>query len=290
MCTILGVAPSTIRLYEKYLPAIPWDIEDNGYRGFYTENIMHLMDCRAMVKEGMSVQEAFDVSLARSVPAKEEALDRQHDRLTEQMRRLTDLLTAVDEQRALVAKISVLLDGYEVVDMPAFFHFPFFSYRLIPGLHDLVSQWAGAIPFVSYATHYALADYLAGKCPIEKTGGGGFIVPLRFSHLVATGSPHVQLVPAQRCVAAVIAVQGVPRLAGSEKFSDGLPRNEEVFRRTVQRMGDCLAQEGCALRGNIYMRVIHAEYPAILPGEDRAEAGCCYSYVWTPLIEEGPAL
>lgn len=289
VCAILGIAPSTIRLYEKCLPAIPWAIEDNGYRGFLTENIMYLMDCRVMMKDGMPMQEAFDVSMAKSIAAKEEALERQRHRLTEEVRRLSDLMVAVDEQQALVAKISSLAGGYEVVEMPAFFHFVFFNDRILPGLHGLVSRWAAAIPFVSFATHYDIVDYLAGTCPLEETGHAGFMVPLRFSHMVDTSSSCVRLVPAQRCLATVVMVEGVPRIPGAEKLSGGLPRNEEVFSLVVHKLGTCLADEGYSLRGDIYMRLIHAEFPDELPVEANGGKGACYFYVWTPLIEEGSA-
>lgn len=150
VCTILGIAPSTIRLYEKCLPAVPWSVEDNGYRGFYFENILHLADCRTMVKYGMSLQEAFGVSLAKSLEAKEGALDRQRDRLVEEVRHLNDLLLVIDEQRALMAKISTLIEGYEVVDMPAFFHFPSRAIVFIRVCTSLCPT--GLLPFRSWSS------------------------------------------------------------------------------------------------------------------------------------------
>ena len=290
VCTILGIAPSTIRLYEKCLPAVPWSVEDNGYRGFYFENILHLADCRTMVKYGMSLQESFDVSLAKSLEAKEGALDRQRDRLVEEVRHLNDLLLVIDEQRALMAKISTLIEGYEVVDMPAFFHFPFAGNRIYPGLHELVSNWAAAIPFVEFTPHYGIAEYLAGRCSLDRTGHAGFAVSLRFSHLVDTSAPSVQLVPAQRCVGAVVVTEGIARPDGVESFAGGLPRDEGMFARTTRRLKEALAREGYGLRGNIYTRLVHAEYPAVLPGEEPEREGVCYFYVWTPLLEEGPSL
>lgn len=290
VCTMLGIAPSTIRLYEKYLPSVPWSIEENGYRAFYFENILHLMDCRALAKYGVSVQDAFDVSVAQSVGAKVEALDCQRECLAEEVRRLSDLLLALDEHRALVAKIPALLDGSEVVEVPSFFHFPFAGNRIFPDLHDLVANWAAAIPFVAFTPHYSIADYLAGRCPLERTGYAGFTVPLRFSHLVETRSPHVQLVPAQRCLATVVATQGIARPTGSESFAGGWPRDEDIFARISRRLKELLAQEGYRLRGDIYTRLIHAEYPDVLPGEESGKPGSCYFYVWTPLLEEGPSL
>lgn len=287
VCAILGIAPSTIRLYEKYLPSASWAVGENGYRGFYFENILHLMDCRVMVKYGVPLQDALQVSMSKSVEAKKDVLDQQREHLSEELRRLSDLMLVLDEQRELVGKIPDLLVAFEMVDMDAFLHFPCVSRNILPGLRDLVSQWAAAIPFAAFTPYYNVSDYAAGRCSVRELARAGFTIPLRFAHRVPTDSESVTFVPAQRCLATVVSMTGVAQSEEAAEFTGGLPFDGDMFERTSAKLAAMLSSIGFELRGNIYTRLIHAEYPDA--DEACGSVPSFYFYVWTPLLEEGPA-
>lgn len=111
LCAVLGVAPSTIRLYEKYLPKDPWARGQNNYRGFHFENMLCLLTARLLGSYGISMKESVEVILAGDLTSMDCELGQRVSPLAEERRRASDLIESLDRDRALLAKVPYLLEA-----------------------------------------------------------------------------------------------------------------------------------------------------------------------------------
>lgn len=143
LCAVLGVAPSTIRLYEKYLPKDPWARGQNNYRGFHFENMLCLLTARLLGSYGISMKESVEVILAGDLTSMDCELGQRVSPLAEERRRASDLIESLDRDRALLAKVPYLLEAYEVIDIPSFF---LSGKRLDQGLFGATAFGAHLVP------------------------------------------------------------------------------------------------------------------------------------------------
>lgn len=285
ICTVLNVTPTTIRLYEKYLPEVPWYVGENGYRGFYFENLTHLFNCRSVAKYGASLRESFDGSIGGCWEAEDDILAKQREVLARQARMTNDLIESLDETRLLMGKIPVLQGSFEEVSLPAFLHLDFGSHLtdLSQDTRDIVSNWAQAIPFVHFTPYYQI-ERIGDEADSEAMPArSGFSIALSYAHMVDTSHPFVLFRPASRALATIFSVNGVAHPPGSSSFAGGLPFDEPRYKMTRALFEEGLRERGLKLTGNIYTRLIYSAYPGKYRSDGKESNAIDYFYAWTPL-------
>ena len=279
LCAVLGVAPSTIRLYEKYLPKDPWARGQNNYRGFHFENMLCLLTARLLGSYGISMKESVEVILAGDLTSMDCELGQRVSPLAEERRRASDLIESLDRDRALLAKVPYLLEAYEVIDIPSFFYLESAWTKASSEQQRLVRTWSREIPFVHYTPHYHVEGLGDGAEPSPDLPRSGFSVPTRFTDYVDLASPHVRFVPSFKAVALVIRVDGIFS-ESSERDKGTMPFNEPLCVRALDMVSSALSREGSELTGNIYTQLLFANLPLRADGSDAVQ----YYYVFSPLV------
>ena len=293
VCSTLGVTATTIRLYEKYLRSIPWHIEDNGYRGFYFENLLFLLDKRALTQYGIPIKEAFDVNDSES---EKTLLATQKKILETNYARIGNLIESISEDCALLDRIPHLMGSYEIVEIPAFLYLDLEKNGEWTEKRELQLTWSNAIPFAHYTPHYHTSMLHGEKInPMEVSLDNtlekhlsdmhiarlGWSISPRFSHLVETNSPFVRLVPKCKCLATVVTMDGISHPPSSETFKGMLPFDFATFKKIFGTMRNCLQAENATLTGDIFTRLIDSHYEE---KRGHPEDECRqFFYAWTPL-------
>ena len=261
LCAVLGVAPSTIRLYEKYLPKDPWARGQNNYRGFHFENMLCLLTARLLGSYGISMKESVEVILAGDLTSMDCELGQRVSPLAEERRR------------------AYLLEAYEVIDIPSFFYLESAWTKASSEQQRLVRTWSREIPFVHYTPHYHVEGLGDGAEPSPDLPRSGFSVPTRFADYVDLASLHVRFVPSFKAVALVIRVDGIFS-ESSERDKGTMPFNEPLYVRVLDMVSSALSREGSELTGNIYTQLLYANLPLRADGSDAVQ----YYYVFSPLV------
>lgn len=281
-CLLLGISPTTIRLYEKNLPLTPWVIGENGYRGFYFEHILNLFSGRTMIKYGLPVKEAFDISVAKDFALKETALDKQRIELVSQREYLDLLIESLDAEKELLSKIPYLLHDYEIIDMPAFCYLSFKNAFFSEETERLLTNWLKVVPLVKFTPHYRINALTNGHCRLEEVACGSFSIASRYAHLVDTNSSEVKAVPQKKCLATVITMKGISKPPMSDKLEGALPFDKEQFEKTRKIMGDYLAKENLSLTEDVYTQLLYSEFSGKFHAEN-PDVATHYFYAWTPI-------
>ena len=279
-CLLLGVTPTTIRLYEESMPFSPWPKGENGYRGFYFEHILHLIATREAIRYGIPVKHAFSATLEGPEAARSALLDRR-EALVGERDYAVGLVEQLDEETALLGKASALLDGYEIVDIPAFFHL---SFDTIPKRKEdqrLIREWANLSPLVSFTPFYEMTAAKDDKSS-DPPARFGYSIPTRYAHLLETNNPMVKAVPRTRCLATMITMDGISKPQGSSSFQ-GLPYDPLTFNKVIEAVTAKLAQAGSKLTGDIYTKLVYSDLPQDSRDREPGAPSRCYFYTWTPL-------
>lgn len=279
LCAVLGVAPSTIRLYEKYLPKDPWVRGQNNYRGFYFENMLCLLTARLLGAYGIPMKDAVDTVLAGDLGAMRGGLADRENPLAFERRWQADLLDSLNRDMAILDKAPNLMESYEVLESSPFFYLESSWTKASSEQRRLVSNWSRRIPFVHFTPHYHTEGLGDRATPSPDLPRSGFSVPVRFADYVDLSSPYVSFVPSSLAVAMVVKTEGV--FAESQEQDLGtMPFNEPLCARVLDLVRSALRREGAKLTGNIYTQLLYASLPTRDDGRDAVQ----YYYVFSPLI------
>lgn len=277
LCAVLGVGPTTIRLYEKYLPKDPWVRGENNYRGFYFENMLCLLSARMLGAYGITMKDSVEAIVSGDPHVVEQELARRAVPLSVERRRFADLIESLESDRALFGRIPKLLDSYELIDIPSFFYLESAWTRASKEQKRLVDNWSREAPFVRFVPHYHIEGSGRNPEPAPELPRSGFSVPVRFADYVDLASSHVSFIPSFRAVASVVKVDGI-YMEPPGDAPGKLPFNEPLCAQMIERMRSCLSREGAELSGNIYTRLLYASFPSQKNGSDAVQ----YYYVFTP--------
>lgn len=87
LCNILGISPSSIRNYEKN-NAINIRREDNGYRYYFFNDVLQVLNLENLVHLGFTVKQAKEMSLKANYSNNLEMLEKQHSVIEENIKLL----------------------------------------------------------------------------------------------------------------------------------------------------------------------------------------------------------
>ncbi len=264
ICQFLGISPTTIRNYERYLTHPRYEVLESGHRKFTGSSFTQLYDLRFMSRMGLNIQEAAQVCQSNSVEMRTQAYVQGERELMERVQYLQAVLHEVGE----VKRCLNLLDGhssYSLVKVPAFFYLECERDGRIldnPDEVELMAQWTARIP----AVYYVNRDVLENPDGSAWSYRMGLAVAEEYASLVPVNHRAVIHVPARTCVAGIVVDENSESLSSDDyRFSakcladgldyvrrNGLELSGQVFHRMIGSMLTVHDAEGRPVTGDLW--------------------------------------
>lgn len=272
ICSLLGISPSAIRLYERYLNDRRYEVSDSGYRQFDSASFVQLYDMRFLSKCEITVQEAAKACQSNDYESKMSAYLRGEHALRAKRDYYNAALHQLNEAKSLLLKVRTLKDSFEYIDRPGFWYLECEENGSIlsdPQSIKLIKEWIDAIP-VAYFVHRVSMEMSAEK---EWSYYIGLAIPERHAHLLNVEDPRVRYIPPQTCLATTAPDEG-----SESTRSQGFEFSKKVLGKGLR----FLEQENHTLSGEIFSRLIVTN----LRPEDASSSDadfCDYYYITYPI-------
>ncbi len=272
ICSLLGITPSAIRLYERYLDDRRYKVSDSGYRQFDSASFVQLCDLRYLTKCNLTLHDAAEACQETDLSKKMDFLQRGEQELLAKRDYYNAAMQQVNEAKNLLLKIRTLKDSFEYIERPGFWFFECEENHTIvdgPAERALMKRWIDLMPVVYMAYRVGM------KTPLKREWDYhiGFAIPERYAHLVDVGNEHMRYIPPQSCLATT-----TPDEESESIRSPGFQFAKKVLSKGLR----FLEQENHTLSGEIFCRLVATNVD--LEETSGPEAKLCdYYYTTYPL-------
>lgn len=245
ICQFLGVSPTTIRHYERFLTEPRYEVADSGHRKFTGSSFTQLYDLRFMSKMGLSVQEATQACQAADAQARAEAYVQGERQLMEQLQYLQASLHEINEVKRCLNMLNSPL-GYSLVNAPGFYYLECERDGKIldsPEEIKFIERWTAKIPAVYYINRDIMEDPTGSQWSFRM----GLAVAEEYASLVPVNHRGVLHVPARTCVAGIIVDENSESLSSDDYRFSG---------KCLSRALDFIKNKGLELSGQVFHRLL----------------------------------
>lgn len=155
ICSLLGITPQTIRLYEKHSAEFHYETDDKGWRLFPFGSLAQMFALRGLTKYGMTVKGATSLVLGASFSDLEKSYASCKDDYAVERRRLDLLESCIDDDLRYIEEARRLVDAFDVVESPSFWWVDYEegnrSAEAIARRKWISEQWTAELPFIFFS-------------------------------------------------------------------------------------------------------------------------------------------
>lgn len=148
LCNILGISPSSIRNYEKN-NAINIRREDNGYRYYFFNDVLQVLNLENLVHMGFSVKQAKEISLKADYKNSVDMLNQQHKVIEDNIQLLKIELERLEHVQHLYQCLEKYEGKYIESEMNSYYWMECQNQTKIVNdkRKDIISKWNKESPF-----------------------------------------------------------------------------------------------------------------------------------------------
>lgn len=246
ICQFLGVSPTTIRMYERFLTERRYEIMGSGHRKFTGSSLTQLYDLRFMSRMGLSIKEAAEVCQVDSMETRVEAYVQGEQELALRIQCLQAALQEIVEVKKHISTLELGKASFSLNAIPGFFYLECErNGKLLssPDEVELMKKWTAQIP----AVYYVNRDIMEDPSGREWSYRMGLAISEKYSFLVPVDHKAVVHVPAKTCISGIIIDENSESLSGSDYRFSG---------KCLSNAMDYLRENNLKLAGQVFHRMI----------------------------------
>ena len=232
---MVGIAPETIRYYERKNVLRPSKNDGNGYRMYSMEDVCTLTKIRCFMKYGFSIEEAERLVHSVDAQSASYSMFRMEDMLQKKIDEQLKLYQSLQKRVYYLQSVMNQQGNYSVIDMPAFHVLHTYDQN---GLDETkpIAYWYNHQEFVYPCTFFEPATFLTGSSGKIRMGMMVFDSDAEMNHFDMTGSVRYW---SGACIytSAVFTQNGIHadacRIIGKYLEQEQLLINGDILSRTV---------------------------------------------------------